>query len=128
MRLDQYRTNCMKILAIATLYLMSGAAQAQDNYEIQVYGADTVPAKNTMVELHSNFTVDGSKAAPGSKYALDGTFPTNHAEHETVEITQGVTSWSEVGFYIFTSASEATGYQWVGDHIRPRIRAPDRWK
>lgn len=129
MRLDQYRTNCIKIiLVIATLYLMSGAAQAQDNYEIQVYGSETVPAKNTMVELHSNFTVDGSKALPGSRYAADGTFPTNHAEHETVEITQGLTSWSEVGFYIFTSASSATGYQWVGDHIRPRVRVPDSWK
>ncbi|MHB1023985.1 MAG: hypothetical protein ACYC46_14675 [Acidobacteriaceae bacterium] len=100
---------------------------AQDNYEIQVYGADTVPAKNTMLELHSNFTVDGSKAVPGSKYAADGTFPTTHAEHETVEITQGITSWSEVGFYIFTSASAETGYQWVGDHIRPRVRVPDSW-
>ncbi len=42
-------------------------------------------------------------------------------------ITQGVTNWSEVGFYIFTSASSATGYQWVGDHIRPRVRVPDSW-
>ncbi|MGH9528291.1 MAG: hypothetical protein ACRD2S_00050, partial [Terriglobales bacterium] len=32
------------------------AAYAQDNYEIQVYGSDLVPAGNTMVELHSNFT------------------------------------------------------------------------
>jgi hypothetical protein len=80
-----------------------------------------------MLELHSNFTEDGSKAVPGSRYAADGTFPTTHAEHETVEITQGITSWSEVGFYIFTSASTETGWQWVGDHIRPRVRVPDSW-
>ena len=103
------------------------AAAAQDNYEIQVYGADTVPAKNLMVEVHSNYTVDGSKAVPGSRYAVDGTFPTMHAEHETLELTSGVTNWSEVGFYVFTSASQATGWQWVGDHIRPRVRAPDSW-
>ncbi len=116
------------LLLAGALVMVPAAARAQDNYEIQVYGADTVPAKNTMVEVHSNFTVDGSKAAPGSKYAVDGTYPTNHAEHETLEITQGVTSWSEVGFYVFTSASQQTGYQWVGDHIRPRVRVPDSWK
>ena len=71
---------------------------AQDNYEIQVYGAETVAPGNTMVELHSNFTLNGSRAAPGSRYAADGTFPTNHAEHETVEITHGINNWSEVGF------------------------------
>jgi len=100
---------------------------AQDNYEIQVYGSETVAPKTTMVELHSNFTIDGSKAVPGSPYTEEGLYPTNHAEHETVEITQGVTSWSEVGFYIFTSYQSSYGYQWVGDHIRPRVRAPESW-
>ena len=108
------------ILAIARL-------RAQDNYEIQVYGSDTVAPGTLMVELHSNFTIDGFKAAPNSLYTADGTYPTNHAEHETLELTQGINSWSEVGFYVFTSASTETGYQWVGDHIRPRVRAPDSW-
>jgi hypothetical protein len=71
-------------------------AKAQDNYEIQVYGSDTVAPKTTMPELHSNFTVEGSQPAPGSQFTAEGVYPTNHAEHETVEITQGLTSWSEV--------------------------------
>lgn len=96
-------------------------AYAQDNYEIQVYGSDTVAPRSTMVELHSNFTVDGSKTVQ------DGMLPTNHAQHETVEITQGVTDWSELGFYIFTSIQSDVGWQWVGDHIRPRVRAPESW-
>lgn len=100
---------------------------AQDNYEIQVYGAETVAPKTTMLELHSNFTADGSKPLPGSPYDADGTYPTNHAMHETVEITQGLTNWSEVGFYIFTSSRSGQGIQWVGDHIRPRVRVPDSW-
>ena len=108
------------VFAVARLH-------AQDNYEIQVYGSETVQPKSTMVELHSNFTIDGFRAAPGSNYTSFGTYPTNHAEHETVEITQGVTDWSEIGFYIFTSASDETGYQWVGDHIRPRVRVPPSW-
>ncbi|HET7103067.1 MAG TPA: hypothetical protein VFI20_03175 [Terracidiphilus sp.] len=96
-------------------------ACAQGNYEIQVYGSDTVAPRTTMVELHSNFT------AVGQRQFIDGEAPTNHAQHETIEITQGLSKWSEVGFYIFTSGQSETGAQWVGDHIRPRVRVPDSW-
>jgi hypothetical protein len=95
--------------------------RAQANYEIQVYGADTVPPDNLMVELHSNFTADGQKST------IDGVYPTNHQEHETLELTEGLTSWSEVGFYVFTSEQDGHGVQWVGDHIRPRVRIPESW-
>jgi hypothetical protein len=96
-------------------------AQAQDNYEIQVYSYDTVPPGHTMVELHSNFTVEGSKTVN------DGVLPSNHAMHETLEITQGITDWFETGFYVFTSIQSDGGWQWVGDHIRPRVRVPESW-
>src|SRR5712692_5263484 len=96
-------------------------ALAQDNYEIQVYGYDTVASRSTMVEIHSNFTVEGSKTVQ------DGVLPTNHAEHETLEITQGINEWAEVGFYVFTSIQPDGGWQWVGDHIRPRVRVPEKW-
>jgi Putative MetA-pathway of phenol degradation len=108
------------VLAVA-LAVAAVPAFAQDNYEIQVYGADTVPPGSTMVELHSNFTVDGSKMV------VDGVQPTNHAEHETVEITQGINDWFETGFYIFTSVQPNGGWQWVGDHVRPRVRIPASW-
>ena len=74
-----------------------------------------------MVELHSNFTPEGQK------YVIDGVYPTNHQEHETMELTEGLNDWSEVGFYIFTSEQDGHGVQWVGDHIRPRVRVPDSW-
>jgi hypothetical protein len=106
---------------LAILFACSLCARAQGNYEIQVYGADTVPPKSLMVELHSNFTPDGQK------YVIDGVYPTNHQQHETLELTQGLTSWSEVGFYVFTSWQNGHGVQWVGDHIRPRVRVPDSW-
>jgi hypothetical protein len=115
------------ILGILLAGVVSKSTFAQDNYEIQVYGADTVAPKTTMLELHSNFTADGSKPLPGSQFAADGTYPTDHVEHETIEITQGINNWSEVGFYIFTSAGSGQGWQWVGDHIRPRVRVPDSW-
>ena len=105
---------------LAVVFLVP-LALAQDNYEIQVYGSDTVAPGRTMIELHSNFTFEGSKDA------VDGMFPTEHALHETVEITQGLTPWFETGFYIFTSYRQQQGWQWVGDHIRPRVRAPERW-
>ena len=101
--------------------VLLGAAHAQGNYEIQVYGADTVAPRSTMFELHSNFTADGQRNF------IDGVAPTYRAEHETIEITQGINDWSEVGFYIFTSEQSGTGIQWVGDHIRPRVRVPDSW-
>lgn len=105
------------LAALAALH-----AFAQDNYEIQVYPSETVEPGHTMVELHSNFTVSGSKGI------VDGVYPTNHAVHETIEITQGVTDWFETGFYIFTSYNpEGGGYGWVGDHIRPRVRVPEKW-
>ena len=97
------------------------AARAQDNYEIQVYGADLVPAGATMVELHSNFTAEGRTAV------VDGLLATDHAQHETLEITHGFNDWLEVGFYVFTSVRSGQGWQWVGDHIRPRIAIPASW-
>lgn len=101
--------------------LVISQAAAQDNYEIQVYGVDTVAPGHTMVELHSNFAVEGSKTS------VDGTLPTNHALHETVEITQGFSDWFETGFYIFTSVQSDGHWYWVGDHIRPRVRVPESW-
>jgi hypothetical protein len=93
----------------------------QDNYEIQVYGADTVPAGKTMVELHSNFAVQGEREE------VNGVLPSNHALHETLEITHGFTPWFETGFYVFSSIQPGHGWEWVGDHIRPRIAVPDEW-
>ena len=95
---------------------------AQDNYEIQVYGSELVDKGHTMVELHSNFTFQGSKST------TDGTYPTNHQLHETIEITHGFSDWFECGFYIFTNAKSGYGIDWVGDHIRPRFAIPKEWK
>ena len=105
--------------AVAVLCL---SARAQDNYEIQVYSVDTVEPHKTMVELHSNYTFEGRKTVE------NGVLPTEHAFHETLEITRGFNDWFETGFYVFTSARSGNGWQWVGDHVRPRVRAPAKWK
>ena len=116
------------VLLVAGVLVCGGmTAQAQDNYEIQVYGSDTVLPGMTMFELHSNFTLDGSKAVKGSKYTADGTFPTHHAVHETIEITRGLNKWSELGFYIFMDASQASGARTRGRIWSPTHWYPDAW-
>lgn len=110
--------------SVAALFACTaGIALAQGNYEIQVYPSETVAPGATMLELHSNFTVEGQKSV------IDGVIPTEHQLHETVEITHGFTDWFEVGWYIFTAEGPSGfGSNWVGDHIRPRVRAPEDWK
>src|SRR5258708_18705320 len=111
------RTPRHEILTLlAVIFFFSALApfsDAQDNYEIQVYSYDTVAPRTTMVELHSNFTVEGSKTAQ------NGVLPSNHAKHEPLELTQRINDWAEVGFYVFTSLHPHSGCQWVGDHYRP---------
>jgi hypothetical protein len=111
---------------LSRAYLAAGVAltcagYSQDNYEIQVYGSDTVPVGRTMVELHSNFAVQGEKDQ------INGVLPSEHALHETLEVTHGFTPWFETGFYVFSSIQPGHGWQWVGDHIRPRVAVPEDW-
>ncbi len=106
-------------LLLASGLLLPAAAAAQQNFEIQVYEAETLAPGKTMVELHSNLAVKGTTTK------TDGVLPTEHALHETLEITRGFTPWFETAFYIFTSVQPGTGYEWVGDHIRPKVRVPE---
>src|SRR3989442_15776919 len=52
---------CAKSLFLLLLICLSLTAFGQDNYEIQVYASETVPAGRTIVELHSNYTIDGQR-------------------------------------------------------------------
>lgn len=110
------------LVAIAALVPASIAAAQGGAYEIQVYPSDLVPARHTMFEFHSNLTPQGQRNPP------DGTQPTDHAFHETLEITHGFNEWFEVGGYVFTSVRAGDGWRYVGSHIRPRVSVPARWK
>jgi len=101
--------------------LFFNIAGAQDNYEIQVYSSPTQTKGSTMFELHSNFTFNGEKNV------IDGVRPSNHALHETLEITQGITNNFEIDFYFFTNYTNGYGYRYVGSHIRPRVSVPEKW-
>ena len=110
------------LLSLSSMALLwSSSARAQDNYEIQVYPSETMAPKTLLTELHSNYT------AQGTTTTQFGMFPTQGQEHETLELTEGINDWSEIGFYFFTAEQNGHGVQWVGDHIRPRVRIPARW-
>lgn len=79
-------------LRFAALLLLAVAVRGQDNYEIQVYGSETVASGMTMVEVHSNFTARGER----------------HAVRETLELTRGINDWFETGFYVFRSFPRST--------------------
>jgi hypothetical protein len=95
--------------------------RAQSNYEIQVYPSDTETPGTLLLELHSNYTVQGSTTW---QYGMR---PTQGQQHETIEVTAGLNDWAEIGFYIFTAIQNGAGVQWVGNHIRPRVRVPPSW-
>lgn len=111
-----------KGFAIFILSLFFGInVRAQDNYEIQVYGSQTVSKNATMVELHSNYTFGGQDSLK------DGVYPTHHIIHETIEITHGWNDWFETGFYFFNAIGSGGRTAYVGSHIRPRVMVPLSW-
>ncbi|HSR11731.1 MAG TPA: hypothetical protein VLS90_09825 [Thermodesulfobacteriota bacterium] len=109
---------------LAILLLSSGTTicMAQENYEIQVYPSETLEPGKTMVELHSNV------ALRGTTQTTDGVLRTQGAFHETLEISHGITPWFEIGLYTFTSIQPGMQWEWVGEHIRPRVRVPESWQ
>jgi hypothetical protein len=115
------RTSILTGAGIAALLLVAATARGQGNFEIQVYGSETVAPGRTMVELHSNMAVLGTTRM------VDGIRPTQHAAHETLEVTQGFTPWFETAGYLFTSIQPDQGWEFVGTHIRPRLRIPESW-
>ncbi|HYB72040.1 MAG TPA: hypothetical protein VED18_01610 [Candidatus Sulfotelmatobacter sp.] len=63
----------------------------------------------------------------GTTTTTDGVLPTQHAVRETLQITHGFTAWFETAVYLFSSVQPARGYEWVGDHLRPKVRVPEGW-
>lgn len=105
------KTLCLLGILLCAMF----RSNAQEAYEIQVYGSQTMQKGNTIFELHSNVSPQASTKNPDI-----------HPLHETIEITHGFNDFFEIGFYVFTR-EENGKYQWMGDHIRPRVMAPQKW-
>jgi hypothetical protein len=110
----------MRYSIIFLLLLIQSVAIAQADNEIQVYASPTIQQKWTIFELHSNYTFNGSKLLAVPKMA--------RWLNETLEITYGIGKNFEIGFYTFTGAAPGGKYQYLGNQIRPRVTAPERWK
>ena len=119
--MQNFCRNPLQAIVLTISIFIFGRAEAQNNYEIQVYESPTQPKGSTMFELHSNYTFNGSTEE------VDGVIPSNHSLHETLEITTGFTPIFETGVYLFTNYTPGYGYQIVGAHIRPRVAAPVEW-
>jgi hypothetical protein len=111
----------MKRLIVLTISCLTIAVfcPAQAENEIQVYASPTIGAKRIIFELHNNYTFQGSKylTDPGAARWL------NH----TLEITYGIAKNWEIGFYTFIALSPSGQYQYLGNQIRPRVTAPQKW-
>ena len=109
------------LLVLISLALLVSVASAQDSFEIEVYGSETLPKGETAVELHSNFNVEAEDSS------FPGVYPSQHSLNESVEISHGFRDWLQGSFYVLTSINTAYGWQWVGDRVRPQIRIPEAW-
>ncbi len=112
--------NLLRCLAVGLCVTATLTLQAQADNEIQVYASPTIGAKRTIFELHNNYTFKGSKRLVDPKDARW----LNH----TLEITHGLGNNFEIGFYTFVTLSPDGRYQYLGNQIRPRVTAPERWK
>ena len=109
------------VLYLFAFLLTVISSSAQENYEIQVYGSATQPVKQTIFEIHSNYT------AQGEKLMVDGVYPSHRAWHKTIEITHGIAKNFETGIYFFTNYTPGQGWKLIGFHLRPRWAAPQHW-
>ena len=107
----------IKILLFLFFIILFQNLRAQETYEIQVYSSPTMTRNTTIFELHSNESPAGPQNNPNFTHPL----------HETMEITTGITSNFELGFYLFSRFNQGS-IEYSGSHIRPRITVPASWK
>jgi hypothetical protein len=101
------------------LVLVGGAraAHAQDAFEIQVYDAETAQRWHPGLEVHANYVIAGTAAAP-PVLATDEVF------HLTFEPHFGVADWAEVGAYLQTALRPDGSYDYAGVKARAKARLP----
>lgn len=80
------------LAALAATLVPPALAQTD---EIQVYDATIAPPGTFALDLHGNYTLDGSTAAP-----FPGGIAPNHTLNGVAEWAYGVTPWFEAGVYL----------------------------
>lgn len=110
----------MKNYLLPCLVLLSLSGYSQADNEIQVYASPTIGKNRTIYEMHLNYTFIGPKLMHTPRDA--------RWFNSTLEITHGFAENFEIGFYAFTGIMPGDGFKYLGNQIRPRFTAPERWK
>jgi hypothetical protein len=98
-------------LAALLVVAAASTAHAQDEFEIQVYDAETAHEGEPGLELHLNHHL--IHAAPDQT-------------HATFEPHYGLTEWAELGGYFQTSVTTGGDFAYAGVKLRTKLRWPER--
>jgi hypothetical protein len=107
---------------IPLLALWAGPAWAVDAFEIQVYEGDINDPLQAGLELHTNLTADGRRAAE-----FPGEAVPHHTWRTTLEPSFGVLEWWELGAYLqFATAPSRSEANFGGWKLRSKFIVPQR--
>jgi len=102
--------------------LLAASAQAQDRFEIQVYDSETAPPLTPGIELHTNYSIQGS-----TEKTPEGELPTQHVARITFEPHLGLNDFSELGAYLQTALQPSGKYDYAGIKLRFKLRYPHKF-
>jgi hypothetical protein len=110
------------ILTLISLLVCAAPAWAVDVFEIQVYEGDINDPLQAGLELHTNFTAEGRRAAE-----LPGEAVPNHTWRMTLEPSLGVLEWWELGAYLqLATAPSRSEAHFGGWKLRSKFIVPHR--
>jgi hypothetical protein len=96
-------------------------AAAIDRFEIQVYQSDINEPGQFGLELHLNYTFQGTKEPE-----FQGQVPPWHAFRVTLEPAVGVTEWLELGAYLQFMTAPGGVAEFGGWKLRAKFVVPER--
>ncbi len=114
----------VRALAAAAALAVAAAprpAAAIDRFEIQVYHSDINEPGQLGLELHVNYTAQGTKEPEWERQV-----PPWHAFRMTIEPAIGVAEWLELGAYFQFMTAPGGVAQYGGSKLRAKLVVPER--
>ena len=111
------RPNKVGFLCLGALSLWAASSRAQDRFEIQVYDSQTAPPLSPGMEVHTNYSAQGTL-----QQTSEGERPTNHVARITFEPHLGLNAFSELGSYFQTALQPSGAYDFAGVKLRFKMR------
>jgi hypothetical protein len=110
-RWSSVRSACTWKFELLVVALLATRAHAQDEFEIQVYDAETAPLGEPGLEIHANHHLIHD--APDQS-------------HLTLEPHYGLRDWLELGGYLQGSVDTTGDFAYAGVKLRAKLRVPHR--